>query len=329
MDNKHLTQEWLSRIANFKSTRQRYPHRIRRAILGIIRSNFYPRSELSVPGWLWYLFLLLLSIVLVTFVIWKTRNKLVFTFFLNMAGLCCFLDFSIFRLFRGYEYRPGLVQDKLVDGILGGLVTDFFLIPATAAVIAAFELGWGWIVVFSLLITGVEILFVKLGIYYQNWWKSYYTFIGLLLFNALGKSWFRRLNRSHGRALTFVTLLFILFVLRANFEVILIPILKTNQYHVKWLESLGIPSHSILTPFSMLTAVIFTSLIVFRARWFWKAIAVVGIFVLDLALVGLNVSIPRTNWYYIFAILEDVLVLLIGLRFARLLRENEVKKCSQ
>jgi hypothetical protein len=277
-------------------------------------------------GKYWYLALVVLSIVIVAITYWKSRNKLTFALLFGVAGLSYLIENIILIWLNAYVYYPGFIQDKFADNIFGAIVSDLFSLPSTAVLIAVFQLNWGWIIAITEMFAGIESLFLKLGIYKHNWWKTYYTFISLLLFYALIKEWFRRLNRPHGRILTFVTLVFILHFIKTQFSIFIYQLLKSGQFTIGWIEALGRPSYAISTLINLYVAISLTSLIVFRARLIWKVATIAGLFAIDVALFMLHIMNVQTYWHFLYLILTNVLVLLIGQVFGNLLRQDEVSK---
>jgi hypothetical protein len=275
-------------------------------------------------GYYWYLALVVLSIMIIAITYWKSRNKLISILLFGVAGLSYLIENIILIWLKAYVYYPGFIQDKLADSILGAIVSDLFSLPSTAVLIAVFQLNWVWIILISGMFAGVEMLFLKLGIYKHYWWKTYYTFISLIFFYTLIKKWFHWLNNPHGRILSIVTLILSLHFIKTQFSIIIYELLKTGQYSVRWIEALGRPSYAISTPINLYVAISLTSLIIFRARLIWKAAAIVGLFVVDIALFKLHIIQIHTYWHFVYLILSNVFVLLIGQVFGNLLRQNEV-----
>lgn len=90
---------------------------------------------------------------------------------------------------RGYHYKPGILPTT-ADNFLGAYISDLFIVPASAAVISAFSLSWGFMLGIAAIFTGIDWLFTTLGIYQHFWWKSIYTGIGLIILYAIsGRLW--------------------------------------------------------------------------------------------------------------------------------------------
>jgi hypothetical protein len=140
----------------------------------------------------------------------------------------------------------------------------------------------------------------------------------------LAKVWYRQLTRSHGRWLTFITMLSILYFFSAQLTISIHVHLKQSQFTNKWIESLGVNTTIIWVPISALFAFLLAILIVYRVRWLWKVSLIAGFTGLDLLLYILKVLHPKSYWLFMFTLLARVVVLLMGLTFDRLLRRKEV-----
>jgi hypothetical protein len=275
-------------------------------------------------GSFWYLALLVIGSIIVAITYWKSRNKHTFTLWFGMTGICYLIEASIHTMLHAYEYFPRFLPDKYADSVLGAFISDLFVLPSAAVLIGVFQLGWGWIIAISGIIAGIEELFLKLGIYKNYWWKTSYTFITIMLLFFLAKGWYRRLNRPHGRGLTFITMLSILYAFSLQLHLHITLHLKSGQYTIKWLEALGVNSSIITTPINVLFAFSLAILILYRVRWFWIAALIAGFTGMDLLLYMLNVLHPRSYWLFVLLLLARVIVLLVGLAFDKLLRKNEV-----
>jgi hypothetical protein len=275
-------------------------------------------------GMIWYVALVVIGLIVITITYWKSRNKHTFTLWFGMSGVCFFIEGFLHTTLRAYDFSPRFLPDKFSDSIWGGIVSDLFVLPPAAVLIGIFQLGLRWIIVISGIIAGIEELFLKLEIYEQYWWKTWYTFISVILLCYLAKVWYRRLSRPHGRSLTFITMLSILYYFSIQFHLSINLHLKQGQFISKWIEALGVNSNIIALPINVLFAFLLTILIVYRVRWFWTATLITGFTGLDLLLYMLKVLQPNSYWLFIFLLFARVIVLFIGLAFDQLLRNNEV-----
>jgi hypothetical protein len=272
----------------------------------------------------WYLALIVIGSIVVAVVYWKSRNRHTFTLLFGMSGICYIIETLLHTTLKAYEFFPRFMQDSYDDSLWGGIISDLFVLPPAAVLVGVFQLGWGWIVVISGIISAIEELFLKLGIYEQYWWKTWYTFIGGILLFFFAKWWYRQLNRSHGRKLTFLTVVSILYCLNAKLYIFIQNDLKHGRFFNKWIEAHGVNSTIILAPLSLFIAILLAILIVYRVRWWWRAALIFGLTGLDLLLYFLKVLYPNSYWLFALMFLGRVIILFIGLAFDRLLRNKEL-----
>lgn len=275
-------------------------------------------------GWIWYLALLFIGAVIIVLAFWKSKNKHTITLWFGISGICYFLESVIHTVLKAYEFTPRFVQDKYADSIWGGIISDLFALPPAAVLIGVFQLNFWWIVAISGIFYGIETLFLKLGIYEQYWWKTYYTFLAFIPLFMIAKWWYRELNRPHGRVLTFATLMSIAYMFRQQFSLHIYLHLKGGQFSIKWMESIGLKSIYFTVPINLLFAFALALLVVNRVRWYWDAALIAAFSGIDFLLYMLKWLQPKAFWLFVLLLLARVVILLICLAFDRLIRKNEV-----
>ncbi|WP_308639356.1 hypothetical protein [Paenibacillus silvisoli] len=124
---------------------------------------------------------------------------------LSFSGMIYMFEFYIFVWQDSYSYSPELLDNTYYDNVLGAVFSNLLAVPVAAAFIAIYRLSWQWIVGLSLAFGGVEWLFLRLGIYQHDWWRTGYTIVTLLIFFLFARQWLVWLSR-RSRAFHFVTL---------------------------------------------------------------------------------------------------------------------------
>jgi hypothetical protein len=143
------------------------------------------------PNSFWYYGLILISLIVTGYTLWKKRDGRLLWLHVCLAGMIVPLEYVILVLFPAYQYSPQLTGDPWIDNILGSIASNEFILPSVAVAAAAFRLRFVWLLVISVLFMGVEWLFISLDIYGHYWWKYMYSGIGILIFLLLGKGlWF-------------------------------------------------------------------------------------------------------------------------------------------
>ncbi len=97
-----------------------------------------------------------------------------------VIGYGFLIESVIYNFLGSYRYDPNLIAwNDYYDSNTGALASNALALPVAATMIAVFGLGWMGIVGFIILFACIEWLFLHLGLYEQNWWKTVYTMLGL------------------------------------------------------------------------------------------------------------------------------------------------------
>lgn len=166
------------------------------------------------PNVFWYVGLAVVSVCLIGYTLWKTRDGRLLALHFCLAGLIDPLEYFVLILFSSYQYFPTAISDVWIDNIIGAIASNDLIIPAVAVAAAAFRLRLAWLLVLSVLFMGVEWLFLHLDLFGLFWWKTMYTGIGIFLFFLIGQYLWRTIQRGHASKpfLFFYTFFVYLFV---------------------------------------------------------------------------------------------------------------------
>ncbi len=146
------------------------------------------------PGAYWYYGLLFSSFVLLFVSIRHDRNWKLLILHLNIGSIIQPFE-TVVMMLDGYQYMPGILRPG-IDSYCGAVISDYFIIPASAVTISAFSLAWPARILIAAVFTGIDWYFTVLGIYEHYWWKSIYTGLGLIILYAIsGWLWTRLKDR--------------------------------------------------------------------------------------------------------------------------------------
>lgn len=118
---------------------------------------------------------------------------------ITYSGMIYVFEFFVFILWDAYEYKPGVLQIPYYDNALGAIVSNFFVVPTIATLIATLRLRMRWILLFAFGLGGIEWLFIRLQVYEVHWWRIGYTVATLVFFFSLAKFWMRKLREDRAR----------------------------------------------------------------------------------------------------------------------------------
>ena len=164
---------------------------------------------------IWYLLLLLTSIIAIFLSLYKARNpKFTIAFLFSVIGLTFLLEAVLAIALKAYIYHPKIVSDSFLDSVFGNYFSQIS-ISSTSVLITIFNLSSLWYFVFALIYYLIEELFIKLGIYEHFWYKSIYTSIGLIPLFWFIKNWYRKRKDSVSYFVNYVSLFLSVFALNS------------------------------------------------------------------------------------------------------------------
>ncbi len=230
---------------------------------------------------------------------WKNPNKLLLLHYFAVSGAVLFFDYIVYSWGNAYTYYPGIIKGKY-DTHIGALI-NAQIIPSFSILYIAFQCKWYWSVVLAAFFTGIEFLFRYLEIFKGHWWKEWFTFVLLVPFFPMMKTWWGKLEQRPKKLLSFLTLVSAFYTIFTQLNVILYAVLKLRTIHVEWITQLTRQSTTITSPIGILFGMIVSILIIFEAHNFWYFLSSISFLIFDASLK--SVGIVQTD----HIILESIL----------------------
>ncbi|MDR7865432.1 MAG: hypothetical protein RIN56_01380 [Sporomusaceae bacterium] len=140
---------------------------------------------------LWYILLGLTTVGELAAAFLLARNRrLAFGLYFILAGVVLSFETMILIFGKAYTYYPMLLQTSPdpFDRVLAGNLFSQFSVAATALLVAILGLDFRWSLLLAAAYGLVEELFLALGIYSHNWYRTWMTVIGLFLYFQLAKN---------------------------------------------------------------------------------------------------------------------------------------------
>jgi hypothetical protein len=145
-----------------------------------------------------YIIVGMIHVVMLIFTIYKsTDRKKSIVLLLNYAGFAYIFEYIVIALLDGYVYKPRFLKSYHLDSIFGAVWSQLFYVPVTAIFITVFKLRWPVKLLFSLYFTLIEKIFTHLGIFKNNWWRTRYTFIFVLISFYINDKWSELLHKNN------------------------------------------------------------------------------------------------------------------------------------
>jgi hypothetical protein len=279
---------------------------------------------------LWYLGLGMLSLILLSFVYLKTKNKRSLLLFLGMVGVGYTIEYFIYVLMESYEYDPRILsRDAYYDNNMGAYASNLLTLPVTAVLIAVFRLNWIWVAIFTGLVVGIEWLFLKVGIYHHNWWRLAYTFIGLPVYYGVAKAWFTRLMHPLKGIPHSVTLYFITWAI-STMQFVSISFFNSRYYNLGWFENRSHDTTAFSSLFLMLTSIFFVWALKLKWKYSWPKyiLSVAVVFGVNKILEILGVLHSLVWWDFLYCNGVNFIILIVADIISKRLWNGPIEKST-
>lgn len=255
---------------------------------------------------IWYVLLAVLGLITVFISVLKSRHK-IYTLILYFAavGFSAFGEIFIDILGNAYEYMPKIKKIKELDDVFGGVFSQMFSLSSAAILISVFQLKWYWILVTIGVFFGIEELFLYLGIYELNWWKTWYTVIVLVPFFLIIKSTYKKIQSTYSVFLNYAVAFFALYAVLLSIDSILVFELGLRYtYNIMG----NIIKSTILLSIlhTLLISLIYTIIRIFRVNVIASIFVVVLLTVFDYLLVFINIITLNSMWHISFLIIVNI-----------------------
>ena len=127
---------------------------------------------------IWYILLAVISLLQLIFVMFKVKKrKQTFAFFLTIMGITFGLETVILIFLKSYEYYPMIFKSSpnpFNDSIAGNIFSQFS-VSSSVLLVVALNLRFFWYFIVAAIYGIIEELFLTLGIYKHNWYRTWMT----------------------------------------------------------------------------------------------------------------------------------------------------------
>lgn len=250
----------------------------------------------------WYCLPVVIGLGVITFTMYKKRSITINTFLVFYLSTTCITwlgEFLVLGLFNAYAYKPGIFADPWAENIYAHIILNSTFYPGTAFLVAAFSLGYGWILVITLFYLVTEYLFLKLGIYEHHWWKYYMTGAAILVYQILTKLYFRKITPIKSKLVRTITFYLVGFVL-LHYPIPIILLLGKQYYNVNWVENLYLSSTMFIFTYQLIEALVLVFCVCILKKWYFKLIPFIIAFTGQYILMDLNILVFREGWNLLY-----------------------------
>ncbi|MDR3587158.1 MAG: hypothetical protein P4L59_17865 [Desulfosporosinus sp.] len=252
---------------------------------------------------IWYVLLGVLTIFEVIFSIIKAkRRKYVFAFYMTLVGAVLFFETMILIVFKAYNYYPMIIPTSPFDDVLAGNLFSQFSVAATALLVAVFNLEYYWILILSGIYGLIEELFLALGIYSHNWYRTWMTILGLIIF-----FWWAK--KSYSKSLEGIKpIKYYLYIILGLFPLDVITLLwgfilsGYQNYSRDFMPDPVRSPYVVCLLYYLLVAITTVSIYFLKLKWRWKTMAIMTIYVINYLAYKRHIFyFLNTEWFLIFS----------------------------
>ena len=262
------------------------------------------------PNIYWYIGLSIIGIVSTAFAIFSRKHihnvltMIVFYFF--ASGAAWIGEFIVLGLFDSYAYHTGLYESPWAQNLLGHLLLNTTLYPATAVIMAAYTLGFSWVMLVAASFTIIDYLFVNHGLYEHHWWKYYMTFITVIIFLPLTNIAFTMLKNNSSKAMR-TAIYFFVAMLIIHLPAPILLLLGKQYSQISFINNLfpDVYRAAIMINFTYHLAesawlVYFTCIL---KKWRWAVLPFIISIVFQCAFYKYGILIIHDNWHFVYTLL--------------------------
>jgi hypothetical protein len=238
--------------------------------------------------------------------------------FLGVSAIAAYFENVILHWFHSYEYYPGILKNPYYDLSLGAYLSQVYYVSSVALFIAAFQLHFGWTLLFSAMFVCIEYGFLALGVYKLIWWHPAYTGVALPVYFWIAKKWCILLLKGSSRFIRWFTLVEVNYIIYADLETF--PFFS-DHYHftASWFDNPARDTVNVLIVYTTVRAAIIATVCFYRLHWTILATVTAALWAGYLVSMQLHILAFKYLWsFYVFSA-YDIAVLLICYKFNRVL----------
>ena len=262
------------------------------------------------PNIFWFIILGFIGVISSVYTIYKKRDKFkistLIVFYMAVAGLTWICEFLVLGLFNSYIYRTGIFKDVWEQNLLGHLILNTSLYPATALIMVAFSLKYKWISFVAIIFTLIDYLYVKLNIYEHHWWKFYMTAITVVIVMLLENYWFKKIQENRSKIIRAITFYFVaILIIHAPAPILML--LNKQYYKLYFINNLFkdpyLSSIIIIFLYQSIEALIAVICTCVLKKWYWALIPFFISIISQSIFYKTNIMVINSNWNFIYTLL--------------------------
>lgn len=249
---------------------------------------------------IWYCLLAFVTSLVAVYVFVKSANKkFLLGFGFAVLGLTFIFETGLLTLFNSYKYNPKISSDPFLDSIIGNYFSQFSL-TITGLLFLIFKPAKIWYLLIATLYFVIEEVFLKLGIYEHLWYRTWYTFVLVLLLLWITNIWYRYLICFPKKFVYYLTLFLGASAIFSVTVVFFLYTFKIQVFHNVIFPNAYYRNQAILiVSYRTISVLLMMILYHMKWKWWWKGVMLGVIFGLHTILVEMGVQSFKSGFFYI------------------------------
>jgi hypothetical protein len=249
---------------------------------------------------IWYLLLGILTVFVLLFVLIKVKNrKFVFALYMTLTGMALIFETIVKIVYKSYMYYPKIIMNSQYDDSLAGNLFSQFSVGSTALTVAVFQLHPICYTLLAGVYCLIEKIFLAMGIFSHNWYRTWMTFVSLIIFFWVAKKHHREIQEKTKSWIYYLSIFAGMFTL----DVVTLIwgfILSGLQDYSRDYFSDPITSRYILAVLYFTVVAIISMLIYFlKLKWQWKTIVFLALYALNFIADRLHIFHIKDGWFLV------------------------------
>lgn len=249
---------------------------------------------------IWYLLLGIITLIELMVTLYKAENRLkMVAFYMTIFGAVLNVEAVILIFLNSYTYYPMILhnhQFPFHDNLAGNLFSQSSL-AATAMLAAVFKLPYYWYAIIALIYGLIEELFLYLGIYSHNWYRTWMTVLLLPVYFWAVKLMYNSIKTRIKPFLYYVYIYLGMFVFNNVLILWFFQLTGIQEFQTNILSDINMSRH--LLVWSLFHILTIPLLIVRFAHIskIWKAVIVAAVFLAYFIGYKLNLVLIKDGWF--------------------------------
>lgn len=246
---------------------------------------------------IWYILLSITTIIELIFIFARAKNrKHALAVYFTLVGIVFLIELIVFARFSAYNYFPMIIPKSVSDDSAMGNFFSQLSLAATALLVTVYELKYYWYLIPAGTYYVIEELFIYLGIYKHYWYRTWMTFIGILILCWVAKKIYTNSIKNTERIWRSI---YVVLGAVSIFEPMTYT-LRLLGIHIfgKTFSSLDVKVFHTVAAYQLILGGIILALYYSKIKLWWKATVILFLYLAHFIAFKLNLMIYREGWFF-------------------------------